>query len=77
MYISSLSDPVTPVLGLGVHGRVPVRVVEDDGIGSGQVDTQASTPGGEDETKHSFVTVEPLHQQLECAECVHGTVNQA
>ena len=36
---------------LEVHLRVPVAVVDDDGIGGGEVDTQTSGAGGEEEDK--------------------------
>lgn len=40
-----LPDPVGPGEGLDVVVRVPVGVVDDDGVRSGQVDTQTSSPG--------------------------------
>ncbi len=37
--------------GLDVVVRVPVRIVDDDGIGSGQIDSQTASP--EDDAKQS------------------------
>lgn len=36
--ISGLSNPMTAILGLCVHGRVPITVVEDDRVCASQVD---------------------------------------
>ena len=41
--------------GLQVHLGVPVRVVEDDHVGRGQVDTQASCPGAQHEDELAAV----------------------
>ena len=59
-----LPYPVAPVLRLRVHGRVPVRVVEDDGVGPGQVDADAAGPRGQDEAEVARGGVEALHQNL-------------
>ena len=45
-YLAGLSDSVSAGEGLDVVVWVPVRVVDDDGVGRGQVDTQTSGPGG-------------------------------
>ena len=50
------------VLRLCVHGRVPVRVIEDDGIGSSQVDSETAAARREDEAEDSVVAVEALHE---------------
>ena len=42
-----------PVLRLCVHGRVPVRVVEDDGVGARQIDAHSARASRQDETKVS------------------------
>ena len=55
---------MTPVLGLRVHGWVPVRVVKHDRVGSRQVDPQPTRPGGEDKGKDPLVLVELVHQPL-------------
>ena len=41
--------------GLQIHLGVPVRVVEDDNVGGGQVNTQASGPGAQHENELSAV----------------------
>lgn len=64
MHVSRLPDAVTPVLSLRVHGWVPVRVVEDDGIGSSQVHAQTTAARREDEAEDTIVAVEALHQRL-------------
>jgi len=65
--IPSLTDAVAPVLGLGVHGGVPVAVVEDDGVGARQVDADATAAGREDEAEDALVGVETFHQGLQGA----------
>lgn len=47
-----LADPVASIHGLGVVGRVPIAVVEDDGVGRGQIDAQASRLRGEQEDEY-------------------------
>ena len=64
MDISGLSDAMTPILSLCIHGGVPVTVIEYDGIGPGQVDSDASTTGGQDEAEDTGILVKPLHQDL-------------
>ena len=46
------------------HGRIPIGVVEDDGVRPGEVDPGAPGPRGEDEDKVLGVVVEPLHEAL-------------
>ena len=41
-HLPRLADAVRPVLRLRVDRRVPVGVVEDDGVGAGEVDPEAS-----------------------------------
>lgn len=65
MDITGLANAVAPVLGLSVHGGVPVAVVEDDGVGTRQVDTDAAAAGREDEAEDALVGVEPFHQGLQ------------
>ena len=62
--VSGLPDAVCAILGLRVHGRVPIRVVEDHCVGSGQVDPQAPAAGRQDEAKQLGVGVEPVHELL-------------
>lgn len=73
MHISGLSDTMTSVLALLVHGRVPVRVVKDDRVCSRQVDTQTSRPSRENEHGNLGIRVEPLRQQLSLLD-LGGTV---
>ena len=62
--VPRLPDPVAPVLRLRVHRRVPVGVVEDDGVGAGEVDADAAGPGRQDEDEVLLVAVEALHERL-------------
>ena len=62
--VPRLPDPVTPVLRLRVHRRVPVRVIEDDGVRAGEVDADAARPGRQDEDEVLLVAVEALHERL-------------
>ena len=55
---------MAPVLGLLVVVRVKVEVVEDDGVGRGQVDTEPASPGGQDEDEDLGVFVEVVDQEL-------------
>lgn len=43
MNVPGLADAVTPVLSLRVHGRIPITVIEDDRIGTGQVNAHSTT----------------------------------
>ena len=61
---------------LRVHGGVPVGVVEDDGVGAGEVHAHAAGARGQDEHKQLGVRVEALHEHLqevvpgfECRNC--------
>ena len=49
---------------LGIHGRVPVGVVEDDGVGAGEVHADAAAARGQDEDEELGVGVVALHQDL-------------
>ena len=51
-------------LCLGVHGWVPVRVVEDDGVGAREVHADAAGARGKDEDEELGVGVEALHEDL-------------
>ena len=63
--VTCLTDTMTPVLRLGVHRRVPVAVVEDDRVSTGQVDPDATRARWQDEDKDSLVCVEAVHQKLQ------------
>jgi hypothetical protein len=56
---------------LCIHGRVPVRVVEDDCVGPHQVDAHSTGAGGEDEAEdlcaEESVCVIPRKERV----CVH------
>jgi len=64
VHVPRLAYTVAPVLGLGVHGRVPVRVVEDDSVGAGQVDADAARARAQYEHEDLLVVVEALHEHL-------------
>ena len=64
VHLARLTDPMAPVLGLGVHRRVPIRVVEDDGIGARQVHPHTSATRRQNEAEDLRVGVEPLHERL-------------
>ena len=59
-----LADAVAAVLGLLVHGRVPVGIVEDDVVGGGQVDADAPRARRAHEDEAARVGVEARHQPL-------------
>lgn len=62
--VSGLADSVAAVLGLGVHGGVPVAVVEHHRVGPRQVHPYASAASRQDEAEDPPVCVEALHQGL-------------
>ena len=53
--ISMLTYPVCPVLSLEVIGRIPVGVKDDHYVGTGQIQTNPSSPGVENDTFRSKV----------------------
>ena len=59
-----LSDPVAAVFRLLVVVGVEVDVVEDDGVGRGQVDAQPARLGRQDEEENTVVGVETVYQVL-------------
>ena len=65
VHVTRLTDAVTPVLCLRVHRRVPVAVVKDDGVGTGQVHTESTRARRQDEDEDLRVSIEALHQQLQ------------
>lgn len=69
MDVSGLSDPMAAVLGLSVHGGVPVAVVENHSVGARQVHAHAAATGREDEAEDAAVGVEALHEGLEDRGC--------
>lgn len=65
MYISRLSNSMAAILRLSVHRWVPIAIVENYGISTCQVNTDAAGPGGQDKAEYPPIGVEPLHQDLE------------
>merc|ERR1711892_549148 len=60
-----LPDPVGSAEGLDIIVRIPVTVIDDNGVGSGQIDSETSSPGGEQEHKLlSTWLVEPINGLL-------------
>lgn len=47
--LAGLAETMSTIHGLRVVGRVPVMVVEDDGVGRRQVDTQPTRTSAQDE----------------------------
>ena len=62
--LPGLTQSVTPVLCLLVIVRIEVQIMEDDCVGGCQVDTQTSSPGGEDEDEDVRILVEIIYQIL-------------
>ena len=65
MDISGLPNPVTPILGLRVHGRVPVAVVEDHGVRPRQIDPHSTRSCAQNESKVLAVIIEPKTPQVQ------------
>lgn len=57
-----LADSVSPIHGLDVVLGVPVDVVDDDPVGSDQVDAESSCPGREHEELILIAVVEGVHE---------------
>ena len=64
MDVPGLADAVAAVLCLGVHGGVPVAVVEDDGVGPGQIHPHTSAAGRQNKAEDAPICVEALHEGL-------------
>ena len=62
--MNTTTKPRAPVLRLRIHSGIPVAIVEDDGVGAGEVDAQAAAARRQDEDEDALVCVEALHQQL-------------
>ena len=60
----SLANAMAAILGLFVHRRVPISIIKDNTVGSCQVDTDATTSRGRDETKELRVEIEPVYHFL-------------
>lgn len=53
---------MSPVHGLRVVGRIPIVLVEDDGVGGGQVNTQSTGMSAEKEDKEIRSGTIPFRQ---------------
>jgi len=62
--ITSLANTMAAVLSLCIHCRIPVRVIEDDGVSASQVDSNTPGPSRQDEAEYPLIGVEPFHQYL-------------
>ena len=62
--IPSLPYSMAAVLRLSIHRRIPIAIVEDNGVRSGQVYTDATASGGQNEAEDLGVVIETLHQHL-------------
>lgn len=65
MDISSLTNSVTAILGLSIHGRIPVAVIKNNSVCSCKVHAYTPTSSWKDEAENAFVCIEPFHQGLE------------
>ena len=55
---SFFTYPMASVLRLGIHGGIPVRVVEDDGVGAGKVHSHTAGTSRQNEAENTTVIVE-------------------
>lgn len=62
--VTSLSDTMGTICALFVHGRIPIKVVEDDCICPRQVDTETSRSRRENEAEDARVVVESVGENL-------------
>jgi hypothetical protein len=62
--LSGLTNSVTAILGLFVHCRVPVGVIENDSVGAGKVNPQPSASGARDKAEDAIVQVESIDHAL-------------
>ena len=62
MNISGLPNPVTPILGLRVHGWVPIAVVENDSVRPRQIDPHTARSCTQNEGKVLAVIIEPTKE---------------
>ncbi|KAH3688323.1 hypothetical protein WICPIJ_000688 [Wickerhamomyces pijperi] len=62
--ITCLPNTMTTILALLVHSRVPIRVVEDNSIGTGQIDTQTTGSGRQDKHLDLWIRVESFCEDL-------------
>lgn len=64
MHVSCLTDAMTAILSLGIHGRIPIRIVKYDCISPREVNADTTGTSRQDEAKNPAVGVEALHQYL-------------
>ncbi len=62
--VARLADTMAPILCLGIHRRVPIRVVKDDRVGASQVNADAAGTRRQNEAEDAPVGVEALHEHL-------------
>ena len=60
----SLSNSMATILGLFIHGWIPVSIIEDDAVSTCKIDSNTSTSSGRNETKDLLVKVKPIHKLL-------------
>lgn len=60
----SLPDTMAAILGLLVHGWVPVRVIKDHAICPSEINTDATTASRRDETEKLLIVVEFVDEAL-------------
>lgn len=61
MHISGLADTMASILRLRIHRRIPIAVVEYNGIGSGQVHTNTAGTCGKYKAEISLIGVKSFH----------------
>lgn len=64
MHVARLANAMAAVLGLCVHGRIPIAVIEDDRVRTGQIYTKPPTSSGENKAEDTWVGVEAIHELL-------------
>lgn len=62
--VSGLADSVATVLCLGIHGGVPVAVVEYYCVGPSQVHAYTSAASWQNEAENTPICIEALHEGL-------------
>ena len=50
--LASLSQSMRTIHGLGIVRWVPVVIIEDDGVGCGQIDTETASTGAQQENEN-------------------------
>lgn len=59
-----LPDSMTPILGLFVHGRIPIGIIENDAVSTCQINTNASASGRRYETEYLAIEVKSVDKLL-------------